>query len=121
MINQFDVVPEPETRKKQEWLVVTLLALVFCGLLGGYIYYGIYLAKQTDMNEFTPTTDTSTGLSAEERDKIIKELESEAVPLPVSDREIIMEALEAEAEPLSPAEREKALESLQNNTDVPLE
>ncbi len=115
MINQFNMEPVV-TQKNNQWFVVVLLIIILLTLLAGYIYYGIYLAKQNNQSvEVVPSVNNPDRLSDEERGIIQAELEAEAAPLPPMVRESIMTELEAEATPLAPEERAKILKSMDNN------
>lgn len=108
--------------------ITTMLALLLLAIVGGYIYYGMWLAKQNDSTPVIPLPSaTTTGakkdpLTPEKKMEILKLLNNSSPATnttSIVDQKKILESLSASASgtttPLSEAEKQKILEHLQSN------
>lgn len=111
-------------------MITIVLSLVLLALIGGYIYFGMYLAKRGDVQpvvqpEATTTTERpGTAMTREQKMEILKSLSDSAAtatPTTVEERQKILNSLssqsnDASATPkMSEDQKLKILESLKNN------
>ncbi len=112
--------------KKIQLVITGALILVLLGIVGGYIYYGMRLAKQGDTTAVVETNtsttdDTAAPLTTEQKMAILQLLSAStnATNTPtVENREKILNSLStspsSDAPAISEEQKQKILESLSN-------
>jgi ABC-type uncharacterized transport system permease subunit len=117
---------ENTTTKKIQWVITISLALILLGIVGGYIYYGMRLAKQGDATAVTEITASTTDvaptvMTREQKMAILESLSvsTGATNTPtVENREKILDALRSAPDSNTPKmteeEKLKVLKSLSN-------
>lgn len=99
-----------QSSKKIQLCITGVLMLVLITLLGGYIYYGMYLARTETAPEtpVAPSTVMSDEDGAARRGQILDALTQESeTSLSIEEREAVLETLSAESGTPSQTEEER--------------
>jgi hypothetical protein len=115
--------PDNEVPRNHLQLIISLgLVGVLVCILGGYIYLGMWSAKQTPVVvEDVPVIEPTTSEESDRTEEILNALEQATSTTPTEDQDAIINALE-QAAPIASEERRAAiLEALNSSPSAPAE
>jgi hypothetical protein len=81
--------------KLLQTFITVLLILILAGMIGGYIYYGMYLAKTAEVVAVPAEPGAGTDMDDARRAEIIKALSQEPVSMDEAEKQAIIDDLKA--------------------------
>ena len=112
--------PNPDTKRIKliQWVTTLLLVLILGAMVAGYIYYGMYQARNVEVVAEPEVTDTP-GMDEAERQAVIEALGKETSFLSSEEKEEIVDSLSTQSnQQLSPeaeAKRQETINALMQN------
>ncbi|MBY0538507.1 hypothetical protein K2P47_03885 [Patescibacteria group bacterium] len=114
--------PNSQTKniKLMQYLTTLLLVLILIAMIAGYIYYGMYTARQNAVEvESMPITTDTTDTDDAKRAEIINALSQEAPTISDERKNDIVESLTTQSDeqfsPEAQQKRQEIIEALQQN------
>lgn len=110
-----------DPKSHQTFIIVVLLATL-AAIVGGYIYMGMWWAKQATVPvavEEVPTTEVSVSEESDRRQQIFNALEQATTTATTEEREAIINALEETSMTASEERKAAILEALNSSASTP--
>jgi hypothetical protein len=112
------------TTKKIQFIITVVLGLLLILIVGGYIYFGMYLAQKADVTESIPAAEATPSnpprtLTSDEKMKILQSLQDTATDTPSSEeKQKVLNSLSADNGPtLTESQKNDILNSLKTQTE----
>lgn len=113
--------PNPQNKniKLAQYLTTLVLALILIAMVAGYIYYGMYAARQIETAVEPEVPTTMPGMDEAKRQEIVNALGQEAETISDEKKDAIIDSLTTKSnQQLSPeaeAKRQETINALQQN------